>query len=85
MFIKSSNQEVEIVEIWQNLEKKRITDHNPPPIYKMWGRKITRRLLRKGIFSAKNVAHQHGFEPTTSCLPGRRSTNCAKVTNLGTN
>ena len=28
--------------------------------------------------------HQHGFEPSTSCLPGRHTTNCAKVMNLGT-
>ena len=30
----------------------------------------TRRPLSTGIFSAKNVTHQPGFEPTTSCLPG---------------
>ena len=28
----------------------------------------TRRPLSTGILSAKNVTHQHGFEPTTSCL-----------------
>ena len=31
------------------------------------------------IFSAKNVTHQHGFERTTSCLPGRLTTNYAMV------
>ena len=32
---KSSNQKVEIMEIWQNLEKKRVTDHEfPPPFIK---------------------------------------------------
>ena len=30
----------------------------------------TRRPLSTGIFSAKYVTHQHGFELTTSCLPG---------------
>ena len=30
---------------------------------------VTRRPLSTGVFSAKNVTHQHGFEPTTSCLP----------------
>ena len=40
----------------------------------------TRHPLSTGIFSAKNVTHQSGFEPTTSCLPGRRTTNCAMVT-----
>ena len=32
------------------------------------------------IFSAKNVTHQYGFEPNTSCLPGRRTTKFAMVT-----
>ena len=36
----------------------------------------TRRPLSTGKFSAKNVTHQHGSEPTSSCLPGRRTTNC---------
>ena len=39
----------------------------------------TRRPLCTGIFSAKNVTHQHGFEPTKLCLPGRRTTNCVMV------
>ena len=26
--------------------------------------------------------HQHGFEPTTSCLPGRRTNNCTMVTRI---
>ena len=28
---QSTNQKVEIVGIWQNLEKKRVTDHDFPP------------------------------------------------------
>ena len=36
---------------------------------------------KQRIFSAKNVTH-HGFEPTTSCLPGRRTSNCAMVTKI---
>ena len=28
------------VDLWQNLKKKRITDHDFPPPLKMWGRKI---------------------------------------------
>ena len=35
-----------------------------------------------GIISAKNVTDQHGFQPTTSCLPGRRTTKCAMVTRI---
>ena len=42
----------------------------------------TRRPLSNEIFSAKNVTHQQRFEPTTSCLPGRRTTNCAMVTRI---
>ena len=43
----------------------------------------TRRPLSTGIFSAiKNVTIQPGFEPMTSCLAGRRTTNCATVTIL---
>ena len=41
-----------------------------------------RRPLSTGIISAKNVTHQHGFEPTTSCLQGRRTTICATVTSV---
>ena len=44
----------------------------------------TKRPLSTGIFSLK-ITHQHGFKPTTSCLPGRRTTNWAKVTKLGAN
>ena len=40
---------------------------------------ITRRPLSTLILSAKNATHQFGFEPTTSCLPGRRTTSCAMV------
>ena len=36
---------------------------------------LTRRPLSTGIFSAENVTHQHGFEPTTSRLSGRHTTN----------
>ena len=43
---------------------------------------LTRRRLSAGIFSAKNVMHQHGFEPTISCLPGRRTTNFVMVTRI---
>ena len=42
----------------------------------------TKRTLSSGIFSAKNVTHQHGFKPRTSCLPGTRTTNCAMVTRI---
>ena len=40
----------------------------------------TRRRVSTGIFSAKTVTQEHGFEPTISCLPGRRTTNCAMMT-----
>ena len=43
---------------------------------------LTRRTLSTEIFSAKNVAHQQGFEPTISCLPRRRTINCATVTKM---
>ena len=46
------------------------------------GHSCTRRPLSTGIFSAKNVTYQHGFEPTTSGLPGRRTANCAMVTRI---
>ena len=36
---------------------------------------LTGRPLSPGIFSAKNVTYHHGFEQTTSCLPGRRTTH----------
>ena len=43
----------------------------------------TRRPLSTGIFSAiKTVTLQPGFEPITSCLAGRRTTNCDTVTSL---
>ena len=32
------------------------------------------------FFRYKNFRHQSGFEATTSCLPGRRTTNWAMVT-----
>ena len=35
----------------------------------------TRRPLSTGLLSAKNVSHQRGFVPTSSCRPGRRTTN----------
>ena len=38
----------------------------------------TRRPLSTGIFSAKNVTHQHGFEPTTSCLSFTLDANYVK-------
>ena len=44
----------------------------------------TRHPLVTGIIFAKNVTHQHGFETTTSRPPGRRTTNCAMVTNIST-
>ena len=40
-------------------------------------RRLIRRPLSTGTFSAKNVTDQHRFEPTTSCLPGRRTSDCA--------
>ena len=40
----------------------------------------TRRPLSTGIVSAKKLTHHHGFEATTPCLPGRRTTNFAMVT-----
>ena len=40
---------------------------------------ITRRPPSNGLFSAQNKTHQLEFEPTTSCLPGRRTTNCTMV------
>ena len=42
----------------------------------------TRRPLSTGRFSAINITHQQGLEPTTSCLTGRRTTNCAAVTKI---
>ena len=43
----------------------------------------TRRPLCTGrLFSAKNVTIQPEFEPATSCLPGRRTTNCAMLTRI---
>ena len=42
----------------------------------------TRRPLSTGVFSAEKLTLQHGFEPTTSRLPGRRTTNCAMVTRI---
>ena len=37
MFIKSSNQKMDFKEIWQNLEKNRITDHDFPPSFVKYG------------------------------------------------
>ena len=38
---------------------------------------VTRRPLSTGIFSARNVTLQPGFEPKTWCLAGTRTINCA--------
>ena len=39
----------------------------------------TRHPLNTGVFSAERITHQPGFEPTTSCVPGRHTTNCAML------
>ena len=39
----------------------------------------TKRALSTAIFSAKTSTLQHGFEPITWCLPGRRTTNWVTV------
>ena len=36
----------------------------------------------RNVFRYKNVTLQPGFDPMTSCLAGRRTTNCATVTSL---
>ena len=36
----------------------------------------------RDIFRYKKLTLQPGFDPTTSCLSGRRTTNCATVTSL---
>ena len=38
--------------------------------------------LETGAISAKNGTHQHGFEPTTSRLPCRRTAICDIVTRI---
>ena len=48
------------------------------------GASLTGRRLSTGKFSTKNVTHQHGFKPRTSCLPSSRTTNCAMVTRIWT-
>ena len=35
--------------------------------------KLNKTPAKNGKFSAKIVTHQHVFEPTTSCMPGRRT------------
>ena len=47
-----------------------------------YGTWSTRRPLSTRIFYTKNVTHHHGLEPTTSCLPGRRTTNCVMVARI---
>ena len=51
-------------------------------IVKSTGNKYNNTPAKHRIFSAKNVTHQNGFETRTSCLPDRRTTNCAMVTRI---
>ena len=43
-------------QIWRDLDKKRITDHDFPTPLKMWGGKITMMILIKGYFPTSYFA-----------------------------
>ena len=53
--------------LWFSRRWQKFTVWTLSSTYCVWNQ--TRHPLSTGIFSAKHVTHQHGFEPTTSCLP----------------
>ena len=46
------------VKFWQNLEKKRNTDHDFPPLHnKLWGRKIMKNIFKTFSFVLLKTAY----------------------------